>query len=118
MRARVKPTATPRQRVWYYDRGIGVCPEWEDFAAFVRDMGPRPAGTTLDRIDNDRGYEPGNCRWATPAQQSRNRHGIQNVTIGPLTMCIQEWAEESGKSAHRIRRALLRGENSAQAVYG
>ncbi len=58
----------------YYDRGIAVCPRWrDDFAAFLSDMGPRPAGHQLDRIDNRKGYEPGNVRWADLLTQRRNQ---------------------------------------------
>lgn len=63
----------------YGGAGIDVCDEWRSFARFLKDMGERPDGKTLDRIDSDKGYSKENCRWATPAEQQS--HLRSNVIV-------------------------------------
>jgi radical SAM superfamily enzyme YgiQ (UPF0313 family) len=83
--------------------------KWEDFESFLKDMGERPKGHTLDRIDNTKGYYKENCRWATQTQQCRNKSNNVNITFEGKTMCIADWSDYTGLHRDTITRRLKRG---------
>ncbi len=82
----------------YGGRGIAVCERWRNsFGNFLADMGPKPSPRhTLERIDNDGNYEPGNCRWATPKEQSNNTRRNRTLTLNGRAMHLHQWAKELG----------------------
>lgn len=88
----------PHSTNWhkYGGRGITVCERWDDFRNFLADMGPRPDGMTLDRINNDGNYEPGNCRWATPEVQAFNTRRNRFFTYNGVTRSLTQWADAYG----------------------
>jgi hypothetical protein len=101
----------------YGGRGIKMCPKWEQsFAEFLQDMGPCPSGSSIDRIDTNRGYEPGNCRWATNREQSVNRTNNKLIAWRGEILTQVDWERRLGlprgilcqrlKSHWAIERAL------------
>ena len=104
------PTARGYQR--YGGRGIRVCKRWsESFLECVADSGPRPSNRdTLDRYpNNDGNYEPGNVRWATPAEQSRNKRSNHLITFNGKTLCLTDWANEIGTTINVLRTRITLG---------
>lgn len=81
---------------YYVGRGISVCEEWDDFEAFFADMGHPPPGTSLDRIDNNKGYSKENCRWATAIEQANNTSVNRLVSAFGKTQTLAEWARQTG----------------------
>lgn len=81
----------------YGGRGITVCDRWrKNFEPFLADMGERPLGLTLHRIDNNGNYEPGNCCWATPKTQANNTRRNRRMAFGGATLTLTEWAQRLG----------------------
>lgn len=88
---------------WYGERGIQVCDRWRSsFEAFFADMGPRPPGLMIERIDNAKGYEPGNCEWATRRTQMRNTRYTRLVDVDGERLCIRDAAIKIGVPEGRI----------------
>lgn len=101
----------------YGGRGITVCKRWLTLENFAADMGPRPAGTSLDRIDNEKGYSPDNCRWATWFQQVNNRRGSVTYEHEGQRKSLHEWAERLGISYDALRKRIkYRGYTFEQAI--
>jgi hypothetical protein len=102
----------------YGGRGIGVAPRWANsFEAFLADMGRRPTDKhTLDRIDVNGPYAPGNCRWATRQEQSRNRRNVTALIIAGKTRPIWEWAAEANVNVETLRSRLAAGVSPDVAV--
>jgi hypothetical protein len=95
----------------YGARGITVCPRWrKSYEAFVADVGKRPSPDhTVERIDNDGDYEPGNVRWATPTEQARNRRSNHTVSYLGETMCLADWADRVGLPSGALIQRIAKG---------
>ncbi len=87
---------------------LGICARWLVFENFLADMGHPPDGTSIDRIDGNRGYQPGNCRWATNAQQARNKRSNINVTWQGETMCLSDWSSRLGVNVPTLYQRIVR----------
>lgn len=120
-------TKTPTYRVWarmkqrcldsnqpaypfYGGRGIQICDRWiNSFENFLADMGKRPEGKELDRIDVNGNYEPANCRWATRTEQLNNRSITVRLTLHGETHPLSEWCDLLNLPKCLVRNRLQRG---------
>jgi hypothetical protein len=101
----------------YGGRGIRVCDEWQSFAAFLEHVGERPSDAhEIDRIDVNGNYEPGNVRWVTRKQNSRNRRWHRLLTAFGETLCVSEWAERMGIKVNSLMARLDHGWDIERAL--
>lgn len=121
MKHRCSNSANP-QYGDYGGRGISVCVRWLEFNAFLEDMGEQPPGFSLDRIDNNDGYHPGNCKWSTRKEQQNNRRN--NVLIACYsgrsgTKTVAEWSRIVGEPHSKILKRLKKWKwPPKQCVFG
>ena len=103
---------------FYGGRGIVVCDRWRDIRLFASDMGTPPEGASLDRIDNNRNYEPANCRWSNPKGQANNRRN--NVVIAAFceSKTVAQWSSDRRCSVRQttIYNRISRGWDSESAI--
>lgn len=108
-----------RQPTWenYGGRGITICDAWRDsFDAFLRDMGPRPKGCTIDRINNDGNYEPENCRWATCEVQANNCRSNRRLSFQGETHTVSEWERLREFRPGTLKNRIQRGWSTDRAL--
>jgi hypothetical protein len=108
-------------RAWdnYGGRGITVCPQWNEedgIHQFINDMGERPPGYTLERIDNDGPYSPENCEWRTMSEQKQNTRRSRYIEHDGLRLTLSEWARRLGVSKYRTRRRFMLGQSIGDLI--
>jgi hypothetical protein len=94
---------------YYGGRGIRVCKRWKSFALFLADMGERPQGKTLDRVDGSGHYCPHNCRWATGKEQHGNTSYVRRITFRGKTQILADWSRELGIYYQLLQKRLAAG---------
>ena len=100
----------------YGGRGITVCDRWLKFENFYADMGDRPVGMSIDRIDNNKGYSPENCRWATKSEQQNNTRNNRLITYNNETLNVSQWSVRMGWDASVLRTRLRRSWTIEEAL--
>lgn len=135
LRKTIGRSATREYRVWngmrqrclnknfrdyhrYGGRGITMCERWLEYENFLADMGSPPKGHSLDRIDNNAGYSPDNCRWATKLVQQRNRRNTRFLTLNGETKTLAEWCEIHRKNYVWAYQAIFRKGRNPMDFFG
>lgn len=114
---KTRATDNPNQDERYKRKGISLCESWMDFQNFYDDMAATyKEGLTIERIDNNGNYEPSNCKWATFAEQSRNKETSLRFTINGITKVLKDWCLEYNRDYTTVRTRLKRGMNIVEAL--
>lgn len=100
----------------YGGRGIFVCKRWGSFSSFLEDMGSKPIGYSLDRINNDEGYSKNNCRWATIKEQANNCRKNRYIEINGLRLSVSQWAERTGARTSTLFSRLRTGKSEYDSI--
>lgn len=100
----------------YGGRGITLCDRWLSYWDFFADMGSKPDGHSIERIDNDGPYSPENCRWATMKEQGRNRRNNRLVTKDGETLPLVVWCERLGRKYSVVKRRIQVGTDPVEAL--
>jgi len=90
----------------YGGRGIAICERWMKFENFFEDMGHKPKGLYIDRIDNNKGYYKQNCKWSTPREQANNRSNSRIIKHNGLSLTVAQWARELNIKEQTLRSRL------------
>lgn len=106
-----------KQYSGYGARGIAVCDRWMDIKNFIADMSPRPCGHSIERVDNDKGYDPANCIWADPKAQAANRRGNRYIEIGGRRKLFSHWCSELKLSRVTVAGRLKSGWSIEEAFF-
>lgn len=100
----------------YGGRGITVCERWLKFENFLEDMGKKPEGMSIDRIDVNGNYEPGNCRWATMEEQNNNKRNSVHIEHDGRILTVGQWAKIAGVARGVFNRRLSQGMNVGEIL--
>lgn len=114
----ISRTTNTKNPSWsrYGGRGIICCDRWLSFDNFIEDMGIAPDGLSIDRIDNDGNYAPGNCRWATAKMQARNKSCTKRIIIDGEWKTIADLSDRTGITSDRLRRRLENGADASRLL--
>jgi hypothetical protein len=93
-----------------------VCERWNEYENFLADMGEAPEEMSIERIDNELGYSPENCKWATAKEQANNRSGNVNVTYNGETKTVAQWAEIVGIERKTLEYRIRAGWEASRAL--